>query len=826
MGSDSKARDTLPNSRRDRLYIRALFTYEPLNMKTFLFKTIIFSLLLAAGSSSFAIDFTDQGEYVGSPTCIACHERFYELWSTSHHGSAMQAFSGTFARSLVPMEAEIKIGDVSFIVELNSSGGVLHETRADGTKKTYPVLHALGGKNVYFFLVPLEKGKLQTAPIAYHVHKKIWYNSTASMVRHFNGGTVDEALEWTDRQLTFNTACHDCHISQMRKNYDPETDSYSTTWSESGINCEVCHGPAEAHIKAAEEAAAEGKELADLKLLTFHGDLNALERDATCAPCHAKMVPLSRDFTPGELFFDHYDLLSYEDPDFFADGRDLGENYTQTGWMANPCANALELECIHCHTSSGRFRFADEPNKACLPCHEKRVDNILAHSHHAASDHVTCVDCHMPKTAQAHMHRSDHTFRPPSPAATLEFGSPNACNLCHHNPEAIKGDFHGHKKEDVEWAATYVKEWFGKDSGADVLELGHIIQACRDGEWEKLPEILAFLDNPACDQAAKVAILRLLNNCPAPEKWTAIRKQLNSKYEWVRSAAASSLQYDRSPETTAALLKSVQDRFRTVRIRSSSSLLDRDLRNLSEDERKAYDTAHAEYWNSLVIWPDRWSTHYNQGIYYDRTGESDKSLAAYQKAMDLRNDVIQPMINASMVYARAGNSTNAYELLNKAIVVEPENSMVNFNLALLEAEFGKMEDCERHLRTALKTDPQMAQAAYNLGVLLCQKKDEEGFQWLKSAAELVPENWNNLSSYLFFLKQAKRTNEIEAALKTAIASDRATPEAYFALAGNYQREGLLAEAAEIYRKAMLDPRLPMDAKRYAAQMEKQLRTQK
>lgn len=770
-----------------------------------------------------AIDFTDQGEYMGSSDCIVCHERFYKLWSTSHHGKAMQAFSGTFARTLVPMEEELEIGGVKFIIELNASGGVLHETGSDGTKKTYPVLHALGGKNVYFFLVPLEKGKLQTAPLAYNVHTKSWYNSTGSMIRHFNNGLIDEALDWTDRQLTFNTGCHDCHISQLRKNYDPETDSYSTTWTEPGINCEVCHGPAETHIKVAEEAEAKGVELTDLKLLTFHGDLDATQRDATCAPCHAKMTPLTRDFTPGELFFNHYDLTSYEDPDFHPDGRDLGENYTQTGWLANPCANSGQLECIHCHTSSGRFRFANEPNKACLPCHEKRVDNILTHSHHAATNNVTCIDCHMPKTAQAHMHRSDHTFRPPSPAASLEFGSPNACNLCHHNPEAITGDFHGHKTEDMEWADKHVKEWFGKDSGTGILELGRIVLACREGEWDKLPEILAYLDGPACDPAAGVGILRLLINCPSPEKWPAVRKQLSSEHEWVRSAAAASLQYDAAPETTQLLLKATTDPFRTVRIRAAASLLALDLSGYGEEERKAFDAAHSEYWNSLVIWPDRWSTYYNQGIYFDRLGEPQKSLLAYNKSMELRDDIIQPMINASMVHAREGNTTNAYELLQKAFEVEPESPLVNFNLALLEAELGEMEACETHLRTALKTDPQMAQAAYNLGVLLCQKKDEEGFQWLKSAAELVPENWDNLSSYLFFLNQAGRSAEIEAALKEAVASGRAAPEAYFTLARNYQREGRLAEATEIYRKAKLGKHLPMDAKRHAAQMEQRLR---
>lgn len=792
-------------------------------MKTTYLKAILSLSFLLTCYTSHAIDFTDQGEYTGSPSCIACHERFYELWSTSHHGKAMQAFSGAFARTLVPMEGEIGTGGAKFSIEINASGGVMHETGSDGVKKTYPVLHALGGKNVYFFLVPLEQGKLQVAPIAYHLHKKTWYNATGSMVRHFSNGTTDEALEWTDRQLTFNTACHDCHISQMRKNYDPATDSYSTTWSEPGINCEVCHGPAEAHILAAEEAARTGKELTDLKLITFHGDLNATQRDATCAPCHAKMIPLSRDFTPGELFFDHYDLLSYEDPDFFADGRDLGENYTQTGWLANPCATSGQLECIHCHTSSGRFRFKDEPNKACLPCHEKRVDNILAHSRHAASNDVSCVDCHMPMTAQAHMHRSDHSFRPPSPAASLEFGSPNACNLCHNNPEAIKGDFLGHKKEDMEWADQHVKTWHGQDAGAPLLKLGSIIQACRDAQWEKLPEILAYLDDPACDQAAQVAILRLLNTCPSNDKWDAIRKQLDSEYEWVRSAASDALLYDGTPETTAALLTATQDPFRTVRIRAASSLIGRNLDAFSDEERSAFEVAHAEYWNSLVIWPDRWSTHYNQGIYHDRKGDADASLAAYNKAMDLRDDVIQPMINAAMVHVRAGNSTNAYELLQKAAQVEPDSPMVNFNMALLEAEFGNMDAAEKHLRATLEANPQMPQAAYNLGILLRQQKKEEGFLWLKTAAEQVPQNWSYTAGYIAFLLEAGRSIEVEATLKTAVASGRAAPEAYFTLAGNYQRENRNAEAAAIYRKAMLDKRLPAEAKRHAARMEKQLR---
>ena len=785
---------------------------------------LILSAVWVAGAvlEADALEFTEQGEYMGSSECLSCHERFYELWSTSHHGQAMQAFSAAFAHTLEPMKSPLRIGASSFLIQLNGAGGDLVQITDSGETKIFPILHALGGKNVYYFLVPLDKGKLQVAPLAYNIHTKGWYDTTSSMIRHFNDGTVDEALEWTDRMLTFNAACHDCHVSQLRKNYDPATDSYMTTWNEAGINCEVCHGPAEAHVQAAKEAEARNEELVDMKLVRFHDDLNAAQRDATCAPCHAKMSPLTRDFTPGELFFDHYDLEGYEDPDFYPDGRDLGENYTQTGWMANPCAQSGQLECIHCHTSSGRFRFADNPNQACLPCHQERVDHILEHSHHSAEAGVTCVDCHLPMTAQAHMRRSDHTFRPPSPAASLEFGSPNACNLCHNNPEAITGDFLGHKTEDMEWAKEHVEQWHGADSGAELIKQGRMVKICREADWSRLPEVLDYLDQ--ADQPSKVGILRMLDTCAESAKWPAIRRQMQDESAWVRSTAATSLHYDFSPEATTLLLKAASDEFRVVRIRAAAALLGRDISGYSDAERSAYEAAHAEYWNSLVIWPDRWSTHYNQGIYFDQIGESDKALAAYEKAMDLRDDVIQPMINASMVYARAGDSTNAYKLLQAAVDIEPENPMVNFNIALLEAELGHMEACEQFLRTALASDPHMAQAAFNLGVLLCRAGKAEGLKQLRSAALLMPENWDYTSSALYFLGQQKKADEAELLLKEVIATQRAAPEAYFALAGNYQKEGRTAEAIDIYRKARQSEHLPMNAKRYATQMETALRS--
>ena len=118
----------------------------------------------------------------------------------------------------------------------------------------------------------------------------------------------------------------------------------------------------------------------------------------------------------------------------------MGENYTYTQWLTSPCVKSGQLDCLHCHTSSGRYRFDEaKANRACLPCHQGKVEHPLAHTHHAAgSPGHRCVVCHMPKTEFARMERTDHSMRPPTPAATIAFHSPNACNLCHTTPAALR----------------------------------------------------------------------------------------------------------------------------------------------------------------------------------------------------------------------------------------------------------------------------------------------------------------------------------------------------------------------------------------------------
>ena len=202
----------------------------------------------------------------------------------------------------------------------------------------------MGGKNVYYFLTTLARGRLQVLPLAYDVRLKTWIDSTGSMVMHESGLSA-APVNWRDPMLTFNTSRYGCHFSQLATNYDLNSDTYHTRWREPGINCETCHGPSAGHLRVLQEA--QHKRLArppeDLKINQCE-ELSTAQRNDLCASCHAKLMAIASGFKPGDRFFDHYDLGALENDDFFPDGRDYRENYTITSWRMSPCFKSGELD--------------------------------------------------------------------------------------------------------------------------------------------------------------------------------------------------------------------------------------------------------------------------------------------------------------------------------------------------------------------------------------------------------------------------------------------------------------------------------------------------
>ena len=138
---------------------------------------LVVALALSAGLAAGV----GPGDFAGSASCRECHEQFYQLWAPSHHGLAMQPYS-LAATNLTPQKAGIRIAGLEYQADVTQ--GVVVE-RGPAGEKRYSIEQAMGGKNVFYFLTPLQGGRLQVLPVAYDLRRKEWYDTAGSAVRHF-----------------------------------------------------------------------------------------------------------------------------------------------------------------------------------------------------------------------------------------------------------------------------------------------------------------------------------------------------------------------------------------------------------------------------------------------------------------------------------------------------------------------------------------------------------------------------------------------------------------------------------------------------------------
>ena len=759
---------------------------------------IILFLALSSclGKPSVSNQEISSENYSGSVSCRECHERFYNLWAQSHHGLAMQPITANFTRTQVEFnKGEISMEGATYRA-VNKDTSLFIQEKKDGITTDYRVLWALGGKNVYYFLTAWEGGRLQTLPLAYDVNTKKWYNNPESAIRHFpnmnQGGVQDSALSWRDRQYTFNTSCYGCHVSQLKNNFDLATNKYQTNWKEAGINCETCHGPSAEHVRVCREAGV-GKVPKDLKIIitkTFTPE----QHNSSCAPCHAKMHPITASYYPGDRYFDNFDLITLEDHDFYPDGRDLGENYTMTSWHMNTCQQNSKLHCVTCHTSSGRYRFKNddltEANKACTPCHEENGKFYEKHTHHKVNkSSPKCVECHMPTTRFGNMVRSDHSFRPPMPAATIRFKSPNACTICH-------------KGKSAEWANQQVTLWKKNNYQKETVYVGSLVEDARNGKWGRLDEMLKVIQTNKYGEVFTNSLIRILVNCNNPGKWPVLIGALKLESPLSRSSAALGLLGYPHEEAKSALLVAAKDEYRLVRLAAAQSLAAFQQQGFNTEQSELFRKVNAEYENSLVSRPDDWSAYYNLGNHYQNMGKMSEALSAYNNSLKIYPEAIMPLINSSFLYSVSGDQVNAEINLKKALSADPLNEAANLNYGLLTAEMQKMDEAERAFRTVLKVNAKNSTAAYNLSIIVSTRDLNESCILSKQAMDASPDDPKFAYTYAYFLVQDKKKTEARNQLEKIVKRFPDHLSSVFLLGNIYLEDGNKAKTIDLYTKTI------------------------
>lgn len=162
---------------------------------------------------------------------------------------------------------------------------------------------------------------------------------------------------------------------------------------------------------------------------------------------------------------------------------------------------------------------------------------------------------------------------------------------------------------------------------------------------------------------------------------------------------------------------------------ASGSLIAEDLAALDRHTALLVEKSPAEALKLLVAmeekYPNSARVFFQVGRLYTLRKETDKAIAAYQKAVALDAAMDEAFFNLGYLHAGKKEYTEAKAMYAKVIALDP--SYVDealFNLALIEKGLGQTEDSIKHARLAMGKNPRNSQAARLYAQLRGKNKEQ------------------------------------------------------------------------------------------------------
>jgi tetratricopeptide (TPR) repeat protein len=702
-------------------------------------------------------------QYVGRKTCAACHKKEDDLWLGSHHDMAMDSATkktvlGNFNN------CQFKHNGLTHRMFRKNGKFYINTQGPTGKFGDFEIAYTFGYTPLQQYLVPFDGGRLQCLPIAWDTDRKKWFHLGDTV---YQGQQIktDNWLYWTNQAQNWNGMCADCHSTNLKKNYDPETKTFATTWSEIDVSCEACHGPASEHLKWAN--LPEGSRPLDVNtgLIVRTRDLDSKELLNVCARCH------SRRSIMGDYENDNSDLLNYMAPQlitqpmYHADGQILDEDYEYASFTQSKMFEKA-VKCSDCHDVHSVKTLKDD-NQLCLKCHRPDIYNTPSHHFHKMEKEgdasrlinrgkpeykegtgAQCVNCHMVgRFYMGNDYRRDHSFRIPRPDLTLSLGSPNACNDCHRDKPAS-------------WSQTYIEKWYGTRKRP---HYGEAFAAAQKGDESAIQTLILYAGNELFPLMVRATAVQLLGNFNTAESNLAVEKALSDPASLVRYTAITAYRPTNAATYEKLMMPLLNDPVKGIRSEAGIKLSEVPDNLLSEASKKARLAALAEYRNINLYTADFPGGRYNLGIMYANAGNLDMAVTSYKEALKTDGLFAMAKVNLAMVYNQQGKNDEAEQLFREVLHENPEIKEINNSLALLLAEMGKNEESRKYFIKAAELMPEQPRILYNLALLENSMGNfSVAEKHLLTALNKEPDNFDFLYALCtFYLQQKKNAKAIE-----------------------------------------------------------------
>jgi tetratricopeptide (TPR) repeat protein len=696
---------------------------------------------------------TATPEFVGSKACRDCHRQEYDTWSGSHHDLAMDVAGpdtvlGDFN------EAEFTIHGVTsrfyrkdekFFVYTNGPGGEMGE---------FEITHTFGWFPLQQYLVPFPGGRLQTLPLAWDSRQNLWFKVPPE------GPTdPDDWLYWTNAAQNWNGMCAQCHSTNLKKNYDPETGTYATTWSDIDVGCEACHGPGSDHVGWAEMPEMARPADRNFRLLRNTSNIDSRELLEICAPCHSRRGAMADDGHISTELLDTYLPSLLNDGLYFADGQIHDEVYVYGSFTQSKMYHR-DVRCSDCHEVHS-IKLVQEGNALCLQCHQQAIFDTAEHHFHKQEGEqgepirstdgeilsevgtgASCVACHMPgRTYMGVDYRPDHSFRIPDPRLSAEIGSPDACLRCHTD-------------QDTEWSQAQVTEWYGPGRRA---HYGSVLAQARDGDPDIGPELRALALDTLYPVIVRATALRLLSAYPEEESLSVMLQSLQDEEALIRRTAVEGIVMADAVELARRISSLLDDPVKTVRIEAASRLAGDMASHLDENRKQRHREVLEEYIDTMNYTADFSASRHNLGNLYERLDRPEDAIEQYRAAVSIDDQFYPAKVNLAILLSKRGENRQAEKLLREVTASNPEVYEAAYSLGLLLVELQNYPEAVVYLENAASGMPQRGRIRYNLGLLYAfMQNNEKAEASLRSALSLEPGNLEFQYALAdFFLKRGQ-----------------------------------------------------------------------
>ena len=717
-----------------------------------------------------------EATYVGRQTCAQCHQNQMDQWHGSHHDLAMDLATpdtvlGDFN------DATLEHYGITSRMFRDGDKYMVNTEGPDGAMTDFEVKYVFGVEPLQQYMVEMNRpndlpeheiSRVQVLRITWDTENKKWF--------YLSPPDVDEKLEpddplhWTGTAQNWNHMCADCHSTNLQKNYDIQTRTYHTTFSEIDVSCETCHGPGSLHVKLANAKSPfwDRKLGYGLKRLKVTDNKPEIE---SCAPCHSRrrMVHQGDDLRDGYYDCFHNGLIRPET--YHADGQILDEVYVYGSFIQSKMYHK-GIRCTDCHDPH-TTKLKHEGNAVCVSCHTHtpaKYDTSGHHHHPPGSAGTQCVACHMPATPYMDIDlRRDHSLRVPRPDLSVELNTPNACTGCHLDKERISPE----KREELQhysqwlaaaragdqevqaeldrvnrWAAQRVDMWYGKKERPHFARGLSAAWNRAEDAIPKLLEIAQSRDYPAIARASALEQLQQLGN---PNAESVARRALSHQDPQMRAAAVAYLEIlpidEPSMRRVAKVISPLlNDSERLVRTEAARVLAGFRPAFIDAEYHDPLRAALEEYRTGLLLNSDQAGAHMSLALLAERMGKLSEAVAAYRTAIHVQPDVSGPRSNLAALLENTGDTKGAQELrvaelklLERDARLAPDFGAIQYRYGLALYLNGQLEEAVARLERACELEPELGDFRMALTLLYERlQRWDDALESLKLLREMQP----------------------------------------------------------------------------------------